>query len=94
MLSTAARSGWKEELMKQTNDRTSTESTELTSVLKRYARRLNDGGYSESTTDQYLSICRKFCDYVAREGIDPGRLEEAQPGAHRHQPAIPPAPPA
>lgn len=63
--------------MKQTDDRFGTGPSQLGSLLERYRRRLDEGGYSESTTGQYLSICRKFSDYVAREGIAPGGLGEA-----------------
>lgn len=76
-----ARSGEKEEHMKQTDDPFGTGIALLGSVLGRYARRLHQDGYSESTKCQYMSICRKFSNYVAREGLSPGKLGEAQLGA-------------
>lgn len=63
--------------MKKTDDRIAADSPQLRASLVRYSRRLEDNSYSESTTSQYLSICRKFTEYVAREAIDPGELGEA-----------------
>jgi len=62
--------------MKKETDRSGTRPSPLGPALARFARRLEDGGYRKSTTDQYLSIGRKFDSYVARRRIALAAMRE------------------
>ncbi len=61
--------------MKQ-SDRLGAEASPLGPALARYAQGLEEGGYRKATTDQYLSICRKFDGHVARRQIALADLRE------------------
>jgi integrase/recombinase XerD len=51
-------------------------SSDTRRELVRFGRHLSERGYKKKTCDQYLSMCRKFSEYLGAAGIDLGKVHE------------------